>query len=156
MMNLRTLLACLRACVMLLTFGSATPVFAMSTDSLHKATHRKMSIHAKHRTTKAVSTKKQRIHQTIQSHVKLHTPPPGHEGEEHNDWFFRRRAWPNATIDPDAYPNALAEARRMPVYGSTGKDNALSTMTWQCIGPYSIDGRATCIATHPTDSNTFY
>jgi hypothetical protein len=93
----------------------------------------------------------------IQNKMKLHVPHPGAGGEEHSDWFFRRRAWPNETIDPAFYPNALAQARQMPVLSMhTGKDGVLSTMNWQSIGPNSIDGRATCIATHPTDSNTFY
>jgi len=90
--------------------------------------------------------------------VKLHMPTPGHDGEEVNDWFYRRRAWPNEAIDPEAYPNALAEAAKMPVlsHPATGKHGTLETFSWQNIGPYSIDGRVSCIATHPIDSNTFY
>ncbi len=93
----------------------------------------------------------------IQNHIQRHMPPPGHDGEEHSDWFWRRRAWPNQTIDPAAYPTALAEARHMPVLQfGRGKDATLASFTWQPIGPNSIDGRISCIATHPTDSNTFY
>ena len=92
-----------------------------------------------------------------------HTPPPGHDGEEHSDWFWQRRAWPNRTIDPSAYPTALAEAARMPMYSpltqqgeGVGGEAPLSSFEWQPIGPYSIDGRASAIATDPLDSNTFY
>ena len=90
--------------------------------------------------------------------MKLHVPHPGAGGEERSDnWFYRRRAWPNQTIDPTFYPNALAQAAKMPVFSNSfKKDGTLSVMQWQSIGPNSIDGRVTCIATHPTDSNTFY
>ncbi len=94
----------------------------------------------------------------IQSPMKFHTPRPGAGGEERSDkWFYLRRAWPNQTIDPSFYPNALAQAAKMPVLSQhVGKDGTLSEMQWQSIGPNSIDGRVTCVATHPTDSNTFY
>ncbi len=90
--------------------------------------------------------------------MKLHVPHPGAGGEERSDnWFYLRRAWPNQTIDPSFYPNALAQAAKMPVFSNSfRKDGTLSVMQWQSIGPNSIDGRVTCIATHPTDSNTFY
>ena len=99
----------------------------------------------------------------IQNTVQQHTPPVGHDGEERSDWFWQRRAWPSRTIDPGAYPTALDQARRMPIYISPyfsrrgqGVVGALSSATWQPIGPYSIDGRASAIATDPKDSNTFY
>jgi photosystem II stability/assembly factor-like uncharacterized protein len=93
----------------------------------------------------------------IQPPMKLHTPRPGAGGEEHSNWFYQRRAWPNQTIDPSFYPNALAQAAKMPVLSQhIGKDGTLASMQWQSIGPNSIDGRVTCVATHPTDSNTFY
>ncbi len=161
--------------ILIVFLGICSPVFGQSSgDQQPKVKHVRPSVHApsahapstiapstharhhKSKTAKANAATKTRIHQTIQSHVKRNMPPPGHEGQERCDWFFRRRAWPNETIDPDAYPNALAQAARMPVYHASGKYGTLSTQTWQSIGPYSIDGRATCIATHPTDSNTFY
>ncbi len=114
-----------------------------------------------HRKTSQVAKTPVLIHNQL-SHklpapIKLHVPHPGAGGEERSDWFYRRRAWPNQTIDPAFYPNALAQAAKMPVLAShVGKDGMLSTMQWQSIGPNSIDGRITCIATHPTDSNTFY
>jgi hypothetical protein len=97
------------------------------------------------------------IKHPLQDKIKLHTPLAGHDGDERDDWFYRRRAWPNQTIDPAFYPNALAQAAKMPVLSNhIGKDGALAVMQWQSIGPNSIDGRITCIATHPTDSNTYY
>jgi photosystem II stability/assembly factor-like uncharacterized protein len=91
------------------------------------------------------------------SELKLNMPSPGHDGEDFNDWFYRRRAFPNESIDPEFYPNALAQAAKMPMLlHPSSKNSTLETFTWQSIGPYSIDGRVTCIATHPTDSNTFY
>ncbi len=93
----------------------------------------------------------------IHSQFQQHMPPPGHDGEEHSDWFWQRRVWPNRTIDPKAYPTALAEAQQMPVLSmGMGKEGVLSSFEWQSIGPNSIDGRATCVATDPIDSNTFY
>lgn len=116
----------------------------------------KVTHHAARHKKHAARKKKAPAKQIAQPQMRRNMPPPGHEGQERDDWFFRRRAWPNATIDPNAYPQALAQAARMPVYGENGRNGKLSVMQWQCIGPYSIDGRVTCIATHPTDSNTFY
>ncbi len=88
---------------------------------------------------------------------KINTPHPGAGGEERSNWFYQRRAWPNQTINPSFYPTALAQAAKMPILSNHfGKDGILALMQWQSIGPNSIDGRVTCIATHPTDSNTFY
>src|SRR6266540_1380677 len=115
------------------------------------AVHKKHAAHVKkaHKTKKTTS-------QFVPPEVRGHMPPPGHDGQERDDWFMRRRTWPDETIDPNAYPTALTQAARMPVYGENSRNYKLSTMQWQCIGPYSIDGRVTCIATHPTDSNLFY
>ncbi len=142
------------------SFGQAANTNALPVTKHTAALHPQK--HPKHRRT-ILRRKQKPAH--IQTEVKLqpqnpairNTPKPGHEGDERSDWFVRRRAWPNQTIDPTFYPNALAEAARMPVFANGHrKDGALSVMQWQSIGPYSIDGRVTCIATHPTDSNTFY
>jgi photosystem II stability/assembly factor-like uncharacterized protein len=88
--------------------------------------------------------------------VEKHYPPPGSGGEDRNfDWYWKR-AFPNEYIDPAYYTNALEEARKLPVYKSSGKNTEQSAMQWQQIGPYTIGGRVTAIVTHPTDSNTFY
>ncbi len=86
--------------------------------------------------------------------IGKHYPPPGSSGEERNFDWLRKRAYPNEYLDPSYYPNALEQARKLPVYKPSG--NIQSTMQWQQIGPYTIGGRVTAIATHPTDSNTFY
>src|SRR5438045_3071335 len=109
--------------------------------SATRAVQKKHAVRAK----KARNTKKSKAF--VPPEVREHMPPPGHDGQERDDWFTRRRAWPNETIDPNAYPTALAQARRMPVYGENSRSHKLSTMQWQCIGPYSIDGRISCIAT---------
>ena len=89
--------------------------------------------------------------------AKRHTPPVGSEGEEKNDWFYRKRAWPNEDIDPEAYPRALEQARRMPQYRFGGKNSTEGYRDeWKLIGPTNIGGRVTAIATHPTDPNTWY
>jgi len=89
------------------------------------------------------------------SNADRHYPPPGSSGEDRNEDWYRKRAFPNEEIDPDAYPNALAQARKLPLFGS-GKFSSLANEQWQQIGPYSIGGRITSLATHPTDSNIFY
>jgi photosystem II stability/assembly factor-like uncharacterized protein len=87
--------------------------------------------------------------------VQKNYPAVGSSGEDRNlDWYYKR-AFPNEFIDPDAYPNALAQARKLPIYGK-GKFSTMANDQWQQIGPYSIGGRITSLATHPTDSNTFY
>ena len=92
----------------------------------------------------------------VDAHMR-HVPKPGSGGEEHSDWFWRMRGWPDLPLDAEYYQNALAQARALPVLSlHNNKDGILSSTNWQCIGPYSIDGRVTCVATHPTDSNIFY
>ncbi len=88
--------------------------------------------------------------------IQRNYPPPGSGGEDRNFDWLRKRAFPNDEIDPDYYPNALAQARKLPIYRSNSKNGTQSSMQWQSIGPYSIGGRVTAIATHPTDSNIFY
>jgi len=121
----------------------------------HKPKHHRH--HSVVRKTAVTDTAKKPGRIETQVKVEHRMPPPGHEGEERNNWFMMRRAWPNMEVDPTAYPTALAEAARMPVmYPRAGKYSSFTSSDWQGIGPYSIDGRITCIATHPTDSNTLY
>ncbi len=88
--------------------------------------------------------------------IGKHYPPPGSSGEDRNFDWLRKRAYPNEYLDPSYYPNALEEARRLPTYKPFGKENIQASMQWQSIGPFTIGGRVTAIATYPTDSNTFY
>jgi photosystem II stability/assembly factor-like uncharacterized protein len=88
--------------------------------------------------------------------LQKHYPPPGSSGEDRNQEWYYKRAFPNDHIDPDLYAKALDQARALPVYGTFGKNATQSAMQWQQIGPYSAGGRVTAIATHPTDSNIFY
>jgi len=145
---------CFYAFFYLLQFSSVPASIAKEKPSIkHSVVHH----HKKY--TKTRHGRKHITHKPalIKYQIEHHVPPPGHDGEERSDWFWRRRAWPNQTIDPSAYPTALAEAEQMPMLSrSGGKYGALSTATWQSVGPYSIDGRVSCIATHPTDPNTFY
>ncbi len=118
-----------------------------------RATSKTLSSKKKHRTKRIAVRSAKKGHPD----AKINMPPPGHDGQEISDWFMRRRAWPNESIDPNAYPQALAEAARLPILIPRGGKNSIQTASsWQCIGPYAIDGRVSCIATHPTDSNTFY
>ncbi|MDP4200505.1 MAG: hypothetical protein Q8922_05825 [Bacteroidota bacterium] len=145
--------------ILLLFLAMSIPAVGLSFDAQPKPKHGKTVRHARHHKPKKAkrhSATSAHKGQSVKPEVKRNMPPPGHEGQEHSDWFFQRRAWPKESIDPDVYPNALAQAAKMPVYRAAGKYSSLSAQTWQSIGPYSIDGRATCIATHPTDSNTFY
>ncbi len=131
------------------------PVVKQKYISHHKrhARHRRKSLHLAKKQAPVQHPTAQKLH----APMKLHVPHPGAGGEVRDNWFYRRRAWPNQTIDPAFYPNALAQAAKMPMYANSfGKEGTLSVMQWQSIGPNSIDGRVTCIATHPTDSNTFY
>lgn len=126
-------------------------VKAKSTAVLKKAhKHRRVrkSHHAKATSPKATAPKVE---------IRHDVPAPGNEGEGRDMWFYQRRAWPNAEIDPAMYPAALDAARKMPKLNSFfGKNRPASSFQWTSIGPYSIDGRISCIATHPTDPNTFY
>src|ERR1043165_708155 len=80
----------------------------------------------KHRTSKKRShaavnhTKdvKSKIVMPESSKVERHYPPPGSGGEDRNEDWYRNRAFPNDEIDPSVYPNALAQARKLPLYGS--------------------------------------
>src|ERR1051325_4113741 len=89
---------------------------------VHSAKHKKHTAKAKKR---VIAGK---------PHVQIHMPPPGHEGQERDDWFMRRRTWPDETIDPNAYPTMLAQAARMPIYGENSRNHKLSVSQWQCIG----------------------
>jgi hypothetical protein len=142
-------------------FSAVCAIFLSSNANADGIPKKKHAHHTKHVTKAAAKHKKHAAKAkkrvaAAKPQMRLGMPPPGHEGQERDDWFMRRRAWPNEMIDPNAYPTMLAQAARMPVYGEGARNSKLSTMKWQCIGPYSIDGRVTCIATHPTDSNTFY
>jgi hypothetical protein len=147
---------CFFAFFFLALFSSGSVSIAKDKPSItHKTVHHHKK-YTKHRHANKPRAKKQPL---IQSQIQHHVPPPGHDGEERSDWFWQRRAWPNRTIDPEAYPSALAQAARMPTYSQLVQqrgETPLSTFAWQPIGPYSIDGRASAIATDPTDSNTFY
>lgn len=88
--------------------------------------------------------------------VPKNYPPPGSSGEDRNMDWMRKRAFPNDYLDPSYYPNALEEARKLPVYRPAGKQLPQAAMQWESIGPFGIGGRVTAIATHPTDSNIFY
>ncbi len=92
----------------------------------------------------------------VKKSTKKNYPPPGSGGEDRNIDWLRKRAFPNEYLDPSYYPNALEQARKLPVYGGYSKNGIQSAMQWQSIGPFAIGGRVTAIATHPTDSNTFY
>ncbi len=97
------------------------------------------------------------VHKPEEEAIKRDYPLPGSEGEDRNFDWYRKRAFPNEDIEPSAYPNALAEARRLPVYRLDNRKSFTQASTdWQCIGPFKIGGRVTALATHPTDSNTFY
>src|SRR5689334_9204739 len=49
-------------------------------------------------------------------------PPPGSGGEDRNYDWLRKRAFPNDDLDPSYYPNALEEARKLPVYHPNAKN----------------------------------
>ena len=129
------------------TVAQSKNLVARDTAYRAKSTHKK-----RHAAKKAVKAPKRG-----KVHAKLMMPPPGHDGEAMDIGYMRRRAYPNETVDPEAYPRMLAAAQKMPVLiPGGGKHSTQATTQWQPLGPYTIDGRITCIATHPTDSNTFY
>jgi photosystem II stability/assembly factor-like uncharacterized protein len=93
---------------------------------------------------------------TIVPELDRTMPPVGNEGQIKNDWFYKKRAWPESYIDPEAFRLAADQAKAMPKFAKRGKTGSLASATWQQIGPFAIGGRVTSIATHPTDINTFY
>jgi photosystem II stability/assembly factor-like uncharacterized protein len=122
--------------------------------SLASKKHKASKKHS-HATASHMKDVKSKIVMPESSAVERHYPPPGSSGEDRNEDWYRNRAFPNDEIDPSVYPNALAQARRMPRFGSS-KFSTMASEQWQQIGPYSIGGRVTSLATHPTDSNIFY
>jgi len=92
------------------------------------------------------------------SHGRLHMPPPGSNGEAPNSDWYRKRAWPNAEIDPELYPAAIKAARSIPILGQYGKNQTLTdpVIAWQMIGPNSIGGRVSALVVDPKDSNVFF
>lgn len=89
--------------------------------------------------------------------VERNMPPIGEMGQQKNDWFYKKRAWPDEFIDPELFRIAAAQAKRMPKFTrGGGKQQAQAAVHWKQIGPYAVGGRVTALATHPTDVNTFY
>lgn len=82
--------------------------------------------------------------------------PAGTEGHQKNDWFYKKRAFPEEYIDPSAFAIAAQQAKAMPRYVQGSKRSRLLAPEWQEIGPFNIGGRVTSLATHPTDPNTIY
>lgn len=118
----------------------------------HHKTHTTTTV-----TTKTITKRGKNVNVVVHDSVKIRNYPlPGSSGEERNFDWLRKRAFPNEYLDPSYYPNALAEARNLLVYKPSGDVSVQSAMQWQSIGPFAIGGRVTAIATHPTDSNTFY
>ncbi len=141
--------------LLLVGFTISTPAFSdgMNTVRKHHRVHRKVH----HRTKKVIVKTKTKTTVRTQPPLKRNYPVPGAGGgEDRNDDWYRRRALPKNDIDPSYYTNALEQARKIPVYRRGGKTSPQASMNWQCVGPYKIGGRVTSIATHPTDSNTFY
>jgi len=132
-------------------FADASGVFAQT--STHKKSKR---ISTKHKKT-AIAKKHAKEGIKEESSKEIDREAGGEEEEANRD-FYIRRAWPNEYIDPQDYLNALEQARKMPVfkrYGAKGS-STLELHEWKQIGPYNVGGRITSLATHPTDSNTFY
>lgn len=82
--------------------------------------------------------------------------PIGYGGQQKNDWFYKKRAWPDEFIDPSSFQIAAQQAKQMPLFAQRGKQTTLATPRWQELGPFNIGGRVTSLATHPTDPNTLY
>ncbi|HET6512328.1 MAG TPA: hypothetical protein VFH43_09055 [Candidatus Kapabacteria bacterium] len=94
---------------------------------------------------------------TVVPVIPRNMPPVGTDGQQKNDWFYKKRAFPDTYIDPEAFRIARQQAKAMPHY-SSGSKNARSTAIpqWQQIGPFDIGGRITAIATHPSNADIFY
>jgi len=78
------------------------------------------------------------------------SPPPArdaeHEAEAYpSDWFGMQRAFPNQTIDQDAYLEALNHAR----VERGAVDMLDSGPYWTEGGPFNIGGRVTALAVVP-------
>src|SRR5690349_16467646 len=92
-------------------------------------------------------SKKKHTKAIIKIHSINNNPPPGSSGEERNYAWYAKRAFPNEEIDPSYYAIALEQSKRLPFFKPYGKNTQQSTMQWHQIGPYSVGGRVTAIAT---------
>jgi photosystem II stability/assembly factor-like uncharacterized protein len=85
-----------------------------------------------------------------------HAPPMGVETEAEaesypSDWFGMQRAFPNQTIDQDAYLEALNWARV-----ETSATNSIQAGPfWTEAGPFNIGGRATALAVAPGGTTVY-
>lgn len=152
----RILALCVAVVTVVASVGFAQSEQSSGTQTNPRTTKKIVHKHRTHRSSKHVAKRtKHTKRDTAESELRLHYPAPSSGGEEPNGDWYRKRAYPNEFIDPEAYPNALREAAALPQYRPAGI-RTQSAMQWQPIGPFKIGGRVTSIATHPTDPNTFY
>mgnify|MGYP001796311698 CR=1 FL=1 len=71
-------------------------------------------------------------------------------GPEPNDRFINQRAYPQGTIDTDAYLNGIAQAKALRNVRSSKQTS------WQQAGPTNIGGRITDIEMHPDNTDIVY
>jgi photosystem II stability/assembly factor-like uncharacterized protein len=69
-----------------------------------------------------------------------------------SDWYYAQRAYPNETIDHNAYLEAAHQAQAF-------KNKTLKTrsaVNWVLAGPINSGGRITSLAVHPSNPQTIY
>ncbi|GAB4374280.1 MAG: exo-alpha-sialidase [Calditrichia bacterium] len=67
-----------------------------------------------------------------------------------NDWFYLQRAYPEKTLDLEAWRAAQEQARYF-------RENiSLENLFWQEAGPTNIGGRITALAAHPQQPQTIW
>lgn len=85
-----------------------------------------------------------------------HAPAPPvveHEAEKYpSDWFGMQRAFPNETIDQEAYQEALSWAR---VERAALDMTQAGSPYWSEAGPFNIAGRATALAVVPGGTTVY-
>ena len=78
-------------------------------------------------------------------------PEHRNEGRYPSDWFGLQRAFPNATIDQEAWQEAVAWAR----VERAALPGAEAGPVWTEAGPFNVGGRVTALAVAP-GANTIY
>ena len=72
-----------------------------------------------------------------------------------NQWFFTERAWPQMSINREAWQDAQHQARVLKA-DFRAKHERDVIETWYQRGPVNIGGRITSIAVDPRDQDTIY
>jgi photosystem II stability/assembly factor-like uncharacterized protein len=69
-----------------------------------------------------------------------------------SDWYYSQRAYPNETINPDAYLNAVRQTQNFQKKGLSTRNGS----NWILAGPTNSGGRITSLAVHPSNAQIIY